>query len=354
MSKELPYFRFYSSEWQNGDIGIESYKLKGLFMDICAYYWIKDCTLTLIHLKKRFRDCESLIGELIDLNIIKQVDENIEIMFLDEQMKELTDLSEKRKKAGSKGGKKFSKWTDVERKKGLQLYVLLFSDKNEMFIKVGVTENCIAGRYSVPNGYDIKTIYQYFSNNVVNMETEIHEKLKEYSYIPKRKFGGYLECFRLESIDIINKILKQKENKPLINIEQTISELQTNYKQTPSYKDKDKDKDKDNKESVKQFYELEKEKANGKYKEKYLHFIKYLFGENDMEKPLTKVLELRDQVSFNNFCKLMEKIRDINNKKGEQKVILLEMLMSMYNTPEYLKGKVSLYLTLNNWINRER
>ena len=49
----------------------------------------------------------------------------------------------------------------------------------------------------------------------------------------------------------------------------------------------------------------------------------------------------------------MDKISVINNKKGEQKVKIQDMLMSMYNEPKYLKGKKSLYLTLNNWINRE-
>ena len=59
MAKELPYFRFTVQEWQNGDISLESCELKGLFVDICAYYWIKDCIIDIALLKKRFRGHEN-------------------------------------------------------------------------------------------------------------------------------------------------------------------------------------------------------------------------------------------------------------------------------------------------------
>ena len=119
-------------------------------------------------------------------------------------------------------------------------------------------------------------------------------------------------------------------------------------------KEKEKEKDKDNLLPHKQFYKLEKEKSEGKYKDKYFQFVEFLYGKNDMKQPLTKALNLKEQVSFENFGKLMDKIGIINNKKGEVKILLTEMLMSMYNDPKYLNGKVNLYLTLNNWINRER
>ena len=45
MSKELPFFRFTVSEWLNDDISLESYVLKGIFIDVCAFYWI----MALIH-----------------------------------------------------------------------------------------------------------------------------------------------------------------------------------------------------------------------------------------------------------------------------------------------------------------
>ena len=33
MAKELPYFRFTAAEWLNDDISLESYELKGLFIE---------------------------------------------------------------------------------------------------------------------------------------------------------------------------------------------------------------------------------------------------------------------------------------------------------------------------------
>ena len=54
MAKELPYFRFTASEWLNDDISLESYELKGLFADVCSYYWTQDCDCTLDKLKKKF------------------------------------------------------------------------------------------------------------------------------------------------------------------------------------------------------------------------------------------------------------------------------------------------------------
>jgi len=95
MANELPYFRFTVSAWQNGKIGIESFELKGLFIDVCGYYWINDCTITLTMLKKKFSNAKGLL-ELIELEIIKHENrhDKIEIDFLNIQY---DLLSEKRK-----------------------------------------------------------------------------------------------------------------------------------------------------------------------------------------------------------------------------------------------------------------
>ncbi len=107
MAKELPYFRFTSQEWQNGDISLESYELKGLFIDICAYYWVKDCSLTKAMLEKRFRDASELLNQLFELGII-DLDKNkeyVQINFLDEQFDVLSEARKRRQNAGKKGGK---------------------------------------------------------------------------------------------------------------------------------------------------------------------------------------------------------------------------------------------------------
>ena len=65
MAKELPYFRFTVAEWMNGDIDMESYEIKGLFMDVCAWYWFKNCDVTREMLEKKFTNTR-LIQILFD------------------------------------------------------------------------------------------------------------------------------------------------------------------------------------------------------------------------------------------------------------------------------------------------
>ncbi len=110
MAKELPYFRFTAQEWQNGDISLESYEIKGLFIDICAYYWLKDCSLTLAMLQKKFSNDKEHVNSLVDLCIIDWNDatDYIQINFLNEQYDMLSEKRTKRQKAGRSGGLKKS------------------------------------------------------------------------------------------------------------------------------------------------------------------------------------------------------------------------------------------------------
>ena len=71
MSKELPYFRFTVSEWMNDDISLEPYNIKGVFVDICAYYWFKDCSVTVEQLQKRFSKAKAELKQLYSMGIIK-------------------------------------------------------------------------------------------------------------------------------------------------------------------------------------------------------------------------------------------------------------------------------------------
>lgn len=87
MAKELPYFKFHIAEWLNGDITLEIYELQGIFINICAYYWSKDCEVTILNIKKKFRGLEEKIDQLITSDIIKTNGEYAKISFLDEQLK---------------------------------------------------------------------------------------------------------------------------------------------------------------------------------------------------------------------------------------------------------------------------
>jgi len=107
MANELPYFKFVIQAWQNGKISLESYELKGLFIEVCGYLWINDCNITLAMLKKKYSNATALLDELINLGILKHEKrhDKVEIDFLSRQLLELSDKRKRMQEAGSKGGK---------------------------------------------------------------------------------------------------------------------------------------------------------------------------------------------------------------------------------------------------------
>lgn len=107
MANELPYFKFVIQAWQNGKISLESYELKGLFIEVCGYLWINDCSVTLAMLKKKYSNATALLDELINLGILKHEKrhDKVEIDFLSRQLLELSDKRKRMQEAGSKGGK---------------------------------------------------------------------------------------------------------------------------------------------------------------------------------------------------------------------------------------------------------
>ena len=115
---ELPYFKFFTNEWILGDITMCSYDAQGLFINICSFYWSKECILTLKNLNQRFKKCENLIAELIENDILKDNGEYVKIEFLDAQLEELAGISVKRSKAGkaSAESKRLAKLEQEENK----------------------------------------------------------------------------------------------------------------------------------------------------------------------------------------------------------------------------------------------
>ena len=112
MAKELPYFRFYPSEWLEGDITLEKLNCQGLFIQVCAYYWKKDCKIY----KKFFKNfhkrlgvsqatVKTMLNTLVQSGIIK-VDENERVIidFLDEQYVILSAARQQKVDAGRSGG----------------------------------------------------------------------------------------------------------------------------------------------------------------------------------------------------------------------------------------------------------
>ena len=103
MSKELPYFKFFPSEWISGDITLESMELQGVFMNVCCIYWSKSCRVAIAGLSQRYGEA---IPKLLESGILKQKGGYAIIDFLNEQWVELYDRHEKNSKNGKLGNEK--------------------------------------------------------------------------------------------------------------------------------------------------------------------------------------------------------------------------------------------------------
>lgn len=106
MSKELPYFKFSPGRYLTGDITICDLTDQGVFINICCHYWLKQGSICLANVKQRFSMNQDSVNRLLSSEIIK-VDENDKIIieFLDEQLSEFMDISQKRSEAGVSGAK---------------------------------------------------------------------------------------------------------------------------------------------------------------------------------------------------------------------------------------------------------
>ena len=134
MAKDLPYFKFFCSEWNDGDITLETYEHQGLFINICSYYWSNECNVNFDKLLKRFRGNDELIDDLSAAGLFKlDEDRFISISFLDEQREERLEQS----KVKSKGGKASA---EARRLKKLQQETNTIPTENEHVLKSCSTE----------------------------------------------------------------------------------------------------------------------------------------------------------------------------------------------------------------------
>lgn len=116
MAKDLPYFKFNVSEWNDGDITLCSLTAQGLFVNLCSLYWSQEGTLSLEKCKRRFKACNTTVWEeLTTEGIIKVKGDSIKIKFLDIQFEERQRLSEINSKNIKKRWKKYGKDTVVSK-----------------------------------------------------------------------------------------------------------------------------------------------------------------------------------------------------------------------------------------------
>lgn len=103
MAKELPYFKFEPSEWDNGKIQMCCSNTKSSFINLCCIYWTRLGDLPYdLALQKVCAGNKDALTELIKHEIITVTDDHICIKFLDEQLLGFTETREKRSSAANK------------------------------------------------------------------------------------------------------------------------------------------------------------------------------------------------------------------------------------------------------------
>lgn len=137
-------------------------------------------------------------------------------------------------------------------------------------------------------------------------------------------------------------LLDQNPENPPVNLE-TQKSLNVNVNANVNVNDNVKDNTHTKKERVRDFYrdQLALSKEDSDYK----LIVQFLYGKNDTGEKLTHVLNIEQQLTYEQFKKLVAKC-------GSSKRSLREMLMSLNNDKKYYKDKASVYLTLNSWLNR--
>lgn len=99
---ELPYFKFFPSEWLTGQISFEEFATKGAFTDLICFYWTKGCKVTEQQMKKITKKQHKYI---LDSGVVKIVDGTVKIEFLDKQLEDRLKIYEAKSKAGKMGGR---------------------------------------------------------------------------------------------------------------------------------------------------------------------------------------------------------------------------------------------------------
>jgi hypothetical protein len=209
MAKELPYFKFFCSEWSDGDITLEDYNLQGFFINICAYYWSNECFLSLEKLKKRFRQDAELIDLLIKNNLIKVKKENVNISFLDEQKEERKLNSKSKSKAGIASA-------EAKRLTRLQQEVNTASTENQHMLNLCSTES-----------------------QLLREEKKREEKKREENIINNTNFSNECKLSEqwIEIIAIQTKLKKEIIILYLENFEKHLIAMQEQKKTTKEFKE---------------------------------------------------------------------------------------------------------------------
>jgi len=178
---------------------------------------------------------------------------------------------------------------------------------------------------------------------IPNINTDSKPNIKK-EYIPTEQVGGVSDFLKSTELPISNQ---SNDNG---------NSTTTNKSSAPPPKEKKKRRTIETvMEESKAFYDHELSQAENKLHpeyEFYKMYVEFIFGNNKSEKPMYELLEVKDQLSFRQYIKLSKATAEKALKTKKQDDGISPFLKSILTNPKYIKGKVSIYLTFDNWLDR--
>lgn len=168
MAKELPYFQFEPAEYLTKNISFCSLSAQGLFINICSYYWQRECKLTKEQVLKRLNYTDEL-EELITEGIIDVKDDFIIIKFLDNQLNNVKNKSESKSQKGLIGNLK--RWHK-------DIYKMYDNQEITLDEAIEMMNNNIATQ-SPPDSHPIAKLSLPDKKSVANQSLEVADKIRE-------------------------------------------------------------------------------------------------------------------------------------------------------------------------------
>ncbi|QQO97095.1 hypothetical protein Nekkels1_89 [Cellulophaga phage Nekkels_1] len=217
MAKDLPYFKFFCSEWNDGDITLEDYDVQGVFINICSYYWSKECDATKKLIYKRFKNEKDIVDYIVEEGFIKFNNEHLSIKFLDEQFTDLESSSKSKSLAGKKSAKIKKLRKEID-----ELCVSFSTEFNENLTNLQQEFNT--------NSTDLDFLNQHISTIKIRRDNkrkeekrkdEMKEGLVEVSEINDNNFLNQDSIYPISRLkenylsneQVLNAVLNIKENK---------------------------------------------------------------------------------------------------------------------------------------------
>jgi hypothetical protein len=166
MAKELPYFKFEPSEWLEGEIQVCSDESIVCFINLCSGYWLKLGSINYAFaLHKYCKKDARVLQELIDSKIISLIEDKIGISFLDKQLNEFKEISEKRTSAANK------RWENKEENaSAMQVHSKSNAIREDKSREKEIKEKRIVKKFSPPL---LQDVILYFTENEYSKELAV-------------------------------------------------------------------------------------------------------------------------------------------------------------------------------------